>query len=50
MGLARVNGKQGLCLAARALECQTKACGLCPGLVGGGCGHWSLLEVVKPAR
>lgn len=36
MGLARGNGKQGLCLAARGLECQTKACGLCPGLVGGG--------------
>ena len=34
-GLARGNGKQGLCLAARRLECQTKACGLCPELVGG---------------
>lgn len=32
--LARGNGKQGLCLAARGLECQTKSCGLCPGLVG----------------
>lgn len=49
MGLARGNGKQGLCLAARGLECQTKAFGLCPGLVGGQSLEW-LLEVVQPAR
>lgn len=40
MGLAREMGKEGLSLAAKDRKCQTKGCGLCPGV-------W---EAVKPAR